>query len=79
MMSQIEVKELVQHLPDVIAAIANGEEVILTDAEAPIARLVKIENEPRDRVPGSAIGLVEISPDFDEPIDHLFEVYEDTD
>jgi antitoxin (DNA-binding transcriptional repressor) of toxin-antitoxin stability system len=79
MMSQIEVKELVQHLPDVIAAIASGEEVILTDAEAPIAKLVKIEIEPVGRIPGSAVGLFTMSDDFDEPIDELFEVYKEAD
>lgn len=72
-MSQVEVQELAQHLPAVITAIANGEEVILTNAAVPLAKLVQIESGRRDRVPGSAIGLIEMSPDFDEPLDDLFE------
>ena len=72
-MPQIEVRQLVQHLPDVMAAIAEGEEVVLTNAEVPFAKLIKIENELPGRIPGSAIGVVKISPDFDEPIDDLFE------
>jgi antitoxin (DNA-binding transcriptional repressor) of toxin-antitoxin stability system len=76
-MSQIEVTELVQRLPDVIAAIAEGEEIVLTNAEAPFAKLVKIESEPQGRIPGSAVGLLTMSDDFDEPIDDLFEVYKD--
>jgi len=79
MISQIEVTELVQRLPDVIAAIAEGEEVVLTNAETPFAKLVKIESEPPGRIPGSAVGLFTMSDDFDEPIDDLFEVYEGVD
>ncbi len=78
-MSELEVRELVQHLPEVMAAIAQGEEVILTNEEAPFAKLVKIESEPPGRIPGSAAGLFTMADDFDEPIDDLFEVYEDRD
>ncbi len=77
MMSQIEVTELVQRLPDVIAAIAEGEEVVLTNAETPFAKLVKIESASPGRIPGSAVGLFTMSDNFDEPIDDLFEVYKE--
>ncbi len=74
-MSQLEVKELVQNLPAVMAALTQGDEVILTDAAVPFAKLVNLCNEAPGRVPGSAAGLFTISDDFDEPIDDLFEVY----
>lgn len=72
-MSQVEVQELAQQLPKVITAIANGEEVILTNAEVPVAKLIKLEPEMLGRVPGSARGLFTMTDDFDEPLDDLFE------
>jgi antitoxin (DNA-binding transcriptional repressor) of toxin-antitoxin stability system len=72
-MSQVEVTELAQQLPVIITAIANGEEVVLTDAEVPVARLVRLEPAAAGRIPGSARGLFTMTDDFDEPLDYLFE------
>ena len=68
-MSQLEVRELAQQLPAVLAALTQGEEVILTDAAVPFAKLVKLANE----APGRAAGLFTMADDFDEPIDELFD------
>lgn len=42
-----------------------GEDVIITKAGKPVARLVPIRAE---RIPGTARGLVQISDDFFEPL-----------
>mgnify|MGYP000923233420 CR=1 FL=1 len=71
-MSQVEVTQLAQNLPAVLAALTQGDEIVLTEAQVPIAKLVKIPQEPVGRVPGSAAGLFTMSEDFDEPLDDLF-------
>jgi antitoxin (DNA-binding transcriptional repressor) of toxin-antitoxin stability system len=45
-----------------------GEEIIIARAGAPVARLVPIEAERHPRQPGSAIGKLEVAPDFHEPL-----------
>jgi antitoxin (DNA-binding transcriptional repressor) of toxin-antitoxin stability system len=75
-MVQVEVKELANQLPTLLSALTQGAEVILTQANQPLARLVKIETLMPDRVPGSAAGLFTMSPDFDEPLDDFDQSYQ---
>jgi prevent-host-death family protein len=52
-------------LSRLVARALAGEEVIITRAGQPVARLVPIR---RERVPGLGRGKVEIGPDFDKPL-----------
>lgn len=57
------------HLADLIAMVARGESVVITDNEKPVARLVA-EGPPggtkQSRTPGSARGQLTILQDDDE-------------
>ncbi len=53
-------------LAELVAAAEHGDELLLTKDGRPFARLVPAG---RDRVPGSARGLVTIRDDFDDPLD----------
>lgn len=55
-------------LSELLARVAQGEEIIIAEAGRPIARLVPADWTGRRRSPGSAKGRVRISPDFTEPL-----------
>lgn len=56
-------------LADLLPLIAAGNEVILTEGDRPIARLMPFvsRSTPRRRVPGLHVGKVWMEPDFDVP------------
>lgn len=66
-MQRVTLDHAQTHLRDLIAA-ANGEEVLITDDDRPLARLVPVPQPKRRRQAGSAKGLVVISDDFDDPL-----------
>ncbi len=47
---------------------ASGEEIILSKAGKPLAKLVPFHPSPRPRQPGGWEGQVRISDDFDDPL-----------
>jgi len=73
----VNIHEAKTHLSRLLARVAEGDEVVIARAGTPIARLVPFSAPPRRRLPGSATGLIEILPDFDEPLpDELLEAFE---
>ena len=55
-------------LPDLIDSVVNGEEVVFTQNNLPIAKLVAVRQEkPRPQF-GSAKGLFTMAEDFNEPL-----------
>jgi prevent-host-death family protein len=47
---------------------ASGEEIILSKAGKPLAKLVPFSRSPEPRQPGGWEGQVRISEDFDDPL-----------
>lgn len=72
-MLQVEVTQAQESLPQLIEAAAHGEEVIITRAALPIARLIAAARRDGDLQLGSASELVTFSPDFDEPLEEFAE------
>ena len=75
-MSQtVSVRHLREHLADVLAAVAEGNHIVVTHRGRPVARLIP-ENrdapldEPAYPLRGSVLRM---SDDFDEPLDGLWE------
>ena len=64
----VNIHEAKTHLSKLLKRVMNGEEIIIARAGEPIARLLPIMPQPGPRKPGSAVGQVIISPDFDEPL-----------
>jgi prevent-host-death family protein len=57
------------HLPELIERAARGEEIILSRAGKPRARLVPLEdNRKALRVPGKGKGRFRMTRDFDDPL-----------
>jgi prevent-host-death family protein len=57
------------HLSDLIDEAVKGEEVVITQGERSVVRLVPITNNGGQPVFGRAKGLIEVSEDFDAPLD----------
>lgn len=68
----VELREAQQHLVELVAQVAAGSEIILTDGQTPRARLVPVVSTSTRRVPGSHAGSILIGDDFDAPLPEDF-------
>lgn len=64
----VNIHEAKTNLSKLLARVSAGEEIIITRAGTPVARLVAINPQPRQRKLGSAAGKIHIAPDFDAPL-----------
>ena len=64
----IDVKRKLPDLKGLLSLVADGTEVVLTEDNSPIARLVPISK----RVAGLHTGAIWMSEDFDEPLPDEF-------
>ncbi len=73
-MNQVSVEKTpTVQLPDLIDSVINGEEVVFTQNDLPVAKLVAVRQEkPRPQF-GSAKGLFVIADDFNEPLEDFDE------
>ena len=67
MSTTVTMEEAQAHLPELVARLSNGEELIIIQDQKPVAKLVR-ENPPtrKPRKAGSAKGLLVILQDDDE-------------
>jgi antitoxin (DNA-binding transcriptional repressor) of toxin-antitoxin stability system len=75
-MKWISVEQAKGHLGDVVDAAAGGEEIVLVHGDQAAVRLVPVgATGSRPRF-GSAKGLIQMSDDFDAPLDDFREYAE---
>lgn len=68
-MPTVNVREAKAQLSKLLDAVAGGEEVIISKAGKPTAKLVAIDSPPLPfRKPGSMRGRIRIADDFDSPL-----------
>jgi prevent-host-death family protein len=67
-MAEVNVHEAKTHLSRLLARVAAGEEIIISKAGTPVARLVPFHGLRKKRVPGLDHGKVWIAEDFDAPL-----------
>ncbi len=73
-MQQVDLKEAETKLAELIGIVAQGEDVVIKGDDGSAFKIVLLEKkEPYPKF-GSAKGLVEISDEFEEPIED-FEEY----
>ena len=78
-MQNITIQEAQSHLAEIIRQLGPGEEVVLTEHDRPVARLIATEAESRQkpRRLGTLKGTVlYMAPDFDAPLDDFKEYME---
>jgi prevent-host-death family protein len=73
-MKSVNIHDAKTHLSALIAAVEAGEEVIISRANKPVAKLVAVESKPvKKRQFGLHKGnVIHISDDFDEPLPDEF-------
>ena len=64
----IDVKKEPPNLEGLLSLVAQGTEVVLTEGDIPIARLVPVGK----RVAGLHVGAIRMSENFDEPLPDEF-------
>ncbi len=75
-MHQVNIEDAKSHLPDLIDAAVNGEEVVIAKDDQHIVKLVPVARAKSRPQFGSAKGLITMSEDFDEPLDEFEEYME---
>lgn len=72
-MYQIDLSEVKTHLSDLIGIALSGEEIVITQKEQPILKVIRVSPPKLRRKAGSAKGLITMSDDFDEPLEDFQE------
>ncbi|HZH02595.1 MAG TPA: type II toxin-antitoxin system Phd/YefM family antitoxin [Myxococcaceae bacterium] len=67
-MSEVNVHQAKTHLSKLLARVESGEEIVITKAGRPVAKLVPLTVAKGPRVPGECRGQVWIADDFDAPL-----------
>ena len=77
-MTTITIEEAQANLRDLIHALPAGEEVVITDGDRPVARLLSAAASVSvARRPGTMKGtILYMAPDFDAPLDEFKEYME---
>ena len=77
MSATITVEEAQASLKDLIHKLAPGEEVVITENQQPVAKLVAKQPKPSRPDPGLGKGsILYMAPDFDEPLEEMKEYME---
>ncbi|HEX8355153.1 MAG TPA: hypothetical protein VF611_19775 [Pyrinomonadaceae bacterium] len=72
MTETVDVEEAKDRLPELLSLALGGNEVIISEGDKPLARLVPIPPPGRKRVAGLHRGAAWMSDDFDEPLPDEF-------
>ena len=67
-MISVNVHEAKTHLSRLLERVAAGEEIIISKANKPMAKLTPLSKPQMDRVPGLDKGVIKIPDDFDAPL-----------
>lgn len=67
---KVNVHEAKTHFSRLLARVVTGEEVVISKAGKPVARLVPVAEKLTQRTPGSAKGKLTLGKDFNAPLPH---------
>jgi prevent-host-death family protein len=65
---EVNIHEAKTHLSRLLERVALGEEVIIAKAGKPVAKLVRLDDQCKRRVLGSARGEFTVPDDFNDPL-----------
>lgn len=68
----VDINDAQKRLIELLSSVASGTEVILTEGNKPVARLLPIASSEKLRVAGLHTGMLTMSADFDEPLAEEF-------
>lgn len=67
-MKTVNIHAAKTHLSSLVEEALKGEEVIIAKAGKPLVRLTPVATKKVDRKPGRMKGLIEMHPNFDDPL-----------
>lgn len=68
----VDVHEAETNLRELLSMVLKGAEIVLTEGNTPLARLVPIASQATPRIAGLHSGAIWMSEDFDEPLPEEF-------
>ncbi len=68
----VAVRELQNNISELMAFIANGDDIIIEKDSKPFARLIPFSDKTPKRIAGLNKGRIWMSDDFDEPLPDSF-------
>jgi antitoxin (DNA-binding transcriptional repressor) of toxin-antitoxin stability system len=69
---RVDVREVQISLQELLALVRGGTEIVFTEGNTPLARLVPIASPSTPRMAGLHAGAIWTSEDFDEPLPDEF-------
>lgn len=76
-MTSLPIQQVQAQLPELIHQLAPGDEVVITENDQPVARILPPLSPPASRKLGSLRGTVlYLAPDFDAPLEEFKEYME---
>jgi antitoxin (DNA-binding transcriptional repressor) of toxin-antitoxin stability system len=75
-MASLSIQEAQAQLPNIVHSLTYGDEVVITENDRPVARIVPTVGQPQrlPRRPGTLRGTVlYMAPDFDAPLEDFKE------
>ncbi len=72
MSKTVDISEAQAQLPELVSLALAGDDVIIAEGDKPVARIVPVTAQQRQRVPDLHKGEIWTSEDFDEPLPEEF-------
>jgi antitoxin (DNA-binding transcriptional repressor) of toxin-antitoxin stability system len=72
MTKTVDVEEAKERLPELVSLALEGNEVIISEGDKPVARLVPFSEKGQRRVADLNKGEIWVSDDFDDPLPDEF-------
>ena len=73
--AQVNIHEAKTHLSKLLARVSEGEEIIIARNGKPVARLVPVEVEPKQRPLGIFKDQIWIASDFNETPEEIIDLF----
>jgi antitoxin (DNA-binding transcriptional repressor) of toxin-antitoxin stability system len=75
-MHQVDISQATNSPETLFQTVLDGNEVVITQDNEPILKIVRVNQPKKRRRSGSAKGLIWMSDDFDAPLEELREYME---
>jgi antitoxin (DNA-binding transcriptional repressor) of toxin-antitoxin stability system len=72
MLKTIDVDDAQVNLKELLSLVKSGTEIVLTEGNIPLARLIPAKSENNLHQAGLHLGAIWTSDDFDEPLPEVF-------
>ncbi len=70
-MHQVDISQATKYPEILFQIVLDGDEVVITQNNEPILKIVRLNQPKKRRQSGSAKGLIWMSDDFDAPLEEL--------